>query len=77
MSSSGVFPRMTMMESGAIEYDCSVAWSEEDGEFVGTCSRFPSLSCLATTRDEAYQGIVELVRFVIEDMKESPGRSLA
>jgi hypothetical protein len=38
-----------------------VFWSEEDGEFVGVCDRFPSLSWLAKTEDEAMAGIKSIV----------------
>lgn len=43
-----------------------VKWSEEDGEFVGTCSDYPSLSWLAKTEKEASEGIRELVRKINE-----------
>jgi phage N-6-adenine-methyltransferase len=43
------------------QYTYRVSWSEEDGEFVGTCAEFPSLSHLAADRDEALRGIKELV----------------
>jgi hypothetical protein len=38
-----------------------VEWSAEDGEFVGLCDRYPSLSWLASDRAEALRGIRELV----------------
>lgn len=49
-------------------YTYRVTWSEEDGEFVGLCAEFPSLSHLADTRTAALDGIVELVRDVVADM---------
>jgi hypothetical protein len=36
-----------------------VAWSPEEGEFVGTCAEFPSLSHLAADQDAALRGIRE------------------
>ena len=38
-----------------------VTWSVEDGEYVGLCTEFPSLSWLAPTHDEAFSGIRQLV----------------
>ena len=49
----------------------SVAWSEKDGEFVGTCAEFPSLSWLAPERDAALAGIKQLVREVLDDIDAS------
>ena len=51
-------------------YSFRVTWSAEDGEFVGLCTEFPSLSHLAPTRAEALDGIEHLVADVVEDMKE-------
>ena len=42
-------------------YRYTVHWSEEDGEWVGRCDAFPSLSWLAPRRDEALAGIRDLV----------------
>ena len=36
-------------------YTYRVTWSPEDGEHVGLCVEFPSLSWLATAPEEAYQ----------------------
>lgn len=41
-----------------------VVWSQEDGEYVGLCDEFPSLSWLAVTPEEALSGIRKLA---IED----------
>lgn len=49
-------------------YTYRVTWSDEDGEFVGLCAEFPSLSHLADSRGAALDGIVELVRDVGADM---------
>ena len=45
----------------ADNYRYTVHWSEEDGEWVGRCDAFPSLSWLAPCRDEALAGIRDLV----------------
>ena len=53
------------------KYTYRVFWSEEDGEFVGLCAEFPSLSWLAKSKDEALRGIVKVVGNVLRDMKKS------
>ena len=50
-------------------YTYRVTWSEEDGEFVGLCAEFPSLSWLDDTQEAALRGINNLVAEVISDMK--------
>ena len=40
----------------------TIKWSEEDQEFVGLCSEFPSLSWLAKTPDKAFKGIYKLTQ---------------
>ncbi len=50
-------------------YTYRVTWSAEDGEHVGLCLEFPSLSWLAPARDEAFSGICELVHDVVADMQ--------
>ena len=52
-------------------YTYSVTWSGEDGEFVGLCTEFPSLSWLAPTPDEAFTGIRWLVSDVLADLQAS------
>lgn len=52
-------------------YTYRVTWSDDDEEFVGLCAEFPSLSHLDKVRGKALEGIIELVRGVVEDMKES------
>ena len=56
-------------------YTCRITWSAEDGEYLGRCAEFPSLSWLAPTPGEALSGIRELVSGVLADMQangESP-----
>ena len=61
-------------------YTYRITWSPEDGEHVGLCVEFPSLSWLASTQSEALSGITELVRSVLADMQangEPPPEPLA
>jgi predicted HicB family RNase H-like nuclease len=50
------------------KYTYRVTWSEEDGEYVGLCTEFPSLSWLARTPEAALKGIRKLVNKVVADM---------
>lgn len=59
----------------ATRYTYRVLWSEEDQEFVGLCSEFPSLSWLAENQRDALGGIVQLVSEVAEEM-EANGESI-
>lgn len=52
-------------------YTYRVTWSEEDEEYLGLCAEFPSLSWLATSPEEALQGIRKVVADVIGDMQAS------
>jgi len=53
-------------------YTYRVTWSEEDGEYVGLCAEFPSLSWLAKKPEAALRGIRKLVEEVRNNMdKES------
>lgn len=49
-------------------YTYRVIWSKEDGEYVGLCAEFPSLSWLDESMDGALAGIVQLVKDVVVDM---------
>lgn len=55
----------------ADHYTYRVTWSPEDGEHVGLCAEFPSLSWLAATPEAALKGIRKVVAEVIADMQES------
>jgi predicted HicB family RNase H-like nuclease len=46
-------------------------FSPEDGEWVGLCTEFPSLSHLAGTQVEAMRGIAALVAAVVDDMTQA------
>lgn len=50
------------------KYTYRVTWSEEDGEFIGLCAEFPSLSWLAETPDAALKGIRSVVSECMSDM---------
>ena len=58
-------------EYAAEDYCYRVFYSPEDEEYVGKVAEFPSLSVLEETQVDALKGIVEAVRFVLCDMKES------
>ena len=51
------------------KYTYRVTWSEEDGEYIGLCAEFPSLSWLADTPEAALAGIRDTVRQVMKDMQ--------
>ena len=46
-------------------YTYRVTWSAEDGEYVGRCAQFPSLSRLAAKPEAALKGI----RRVVADLR--------
>jgi predicted HicB family RNase H-like nuclease len=46
-----------------------VSWSAEDGEYVGTCLEFPSLSHLAADPEAALRGVRALVADVLTEMR--------
>ena len=52
-------------------YTYRVTWSEDDQEYVGLCSEFPSLSWLDKDPESALKGIREIVENVIKDMKHT------
>lgn len=52
-------------------YTYRVTWSPEDGEHVGLCVEFPSLSWLADTPEAALAGIRQVVAEVIADLQAS------
>jgi len=61
-------------------YTYRVTWSAEDGEHVGLCAEFPSLSWLASTPEQALKGIRKVVAQVVADMErtgEPPPEPLA
>jgi len=50
-------------------YTYRVTWSAEDGEHVGLCAEFPSLSWLAKTPVAALKGIRQVVAEAVADMQ--------
>ena len=52
-------------------YTYRVTWSEEDGEYVGLCAEFPSLSWLDQSPEDALKGIRQVVAEVVKDLAET------
>jgi predicted HicB family RNase H-like nuclease len=52
-------------------YTYRVTWSPEDGEHVGLCAEFPSLSWLADSPGAALDGIRQVVADVVADMQRN------
>ena len=52
-------------------YTYRVTWSPADGEHVGLCVEFPSLSWLAAAPEEALSGIRQMVAETVADMQVS------
>ena len=50
-------------------YTYEVTWSDEDGEYVGLCAEFPSLSWLSPTSEGAFSGIRQLISDSLADMR--------
>ena len=50
-------------------YTYRVTWSEEDGEYVGLCVEFPSLSWLEPSPEEALKGIRQVVAEAVADLE--------
>ena len=55
----------------ADRYTYRVTWSEEDGEHVGLCVEFPSLSWLASTPEDALKGIRAVIAQVVTDLQDN------
>lgn len=52
-------------------YTYRVTWSPEDGEHVGLCTEFPSMSWLAPTPEQALVGIRQVITEAVADMQAS------
>jgi predicted HicB family RNase H-like nuclease len=52
-------------------YTYRITWSEEDQEYAGLCTEFPSLSWLDENPEAALSGIRQMVADVVKDMKAS------
>lgn len=55
----------------AEHYLYSVGWSEKDETFVARVAEFPSLAAHGDTQEEALREIKDVIRFVLNDLKES------
>ena len=53
------------------KYTYRITWSEDDGEYVGLCAEFPSLSWLSESPEAALKGIRKVVEEVIADMMKN------
>ena len=52
-------------------YTYHVTWSEEDGEYIGSCAEFANLSWLAADPEAALQGIRQVVAEVVADLQKN------
>ena len=52
-------------------YTYRVTWSEEDGEYIGLCAEFASLSWLSAEPEAALQGIRQVVSDVVADLSKN------
>jgi predicted HicB family RNase H-like nuclease len=52
-------------------YTYRIFWSVEDQEFVALCTEYPSLSYLDDDRIKALEGITNLVKEVLADLKNN------
>ena len=59
------------MAHSSDKYTFRVMWSEVDGEYVGLCAEFPSLSWLASTHEKALKGIRSVVKDCVDDMEQN------
>lgn len=52
-------------------YTYRVTWSEEDGEYIGLCAEFASLSWLGANPEAALHGIRQVVADVVADLQKN------
>ena len=52
-------------------YTYRLEWSEDDGQYVGLCTEFPSLSWLASTHLAAINGIRAVVAESVDDLRKN------
>jgi predicted RNase H-like HicB family nuclease len=50
-------------------YNYAVNWSEEDGEYVATCSEFPSLCWIAPTPEKALSGLCGVMLMIAQELR--------
>lgn len=53
------------------DYAYSIMWSQEDQAYIGRVAEFASLAADGESPDAALKEIMDLVRFVLEDLAES------
>ena len=53
------------------EYAYTVMWSEEDQAYIARVAELPSLAAHGASSIEALAEIIEVVRFVLEDLAEA------
>lgn len=61
---------MKIASTNAMAFTYTVSYSPEDEEFVGTCEKFPGMSWLAGSQEEALKGIVQAVEEILEEYPE-------
>lgn len=59
------------MSQKSDRYTYRISWSEDDGEYVGLCAEFPSLSWLAKTPEAALRGIRNVVNKAVQEMESN------
>jgi predicted RNase H-like HicB family nuclease len=52
------------------KYSFNIAWSDEDGEFIATCSSFPGLSAFGETEEDALHEAKIALELFIESYRE-------
>lgn len=53
------------------QYTYRVSWSEEDQEYIASCTEFRSVSWLDATPEAALAGVRKVVFECVEDMKDA------
>ena len=53
------------------QYTYRVTWSEDDNEYIGLCTEFPSLNWLSSTPEAALKGIRKLVADIEKDIESN------
>ncbi len=57
------------MATNEDRYTYRVTWSQDDGEHVGLCAEFPSLSWLAGSPEAALRGIRKVITEAVRDLR--------
>ena len=63
----------THQPSGMTAYTFRIAWSADDGEWVGTCDQLPSLSYLHQCPVEAAEWICSMVTDYLDEVAVDSG----